>query len=89
MKHRIHFRYYNPRLQLAMVDIRQVYQLQPVLLPLNAEVYRGKLVYRAKGSSKRISYDQVKRGLVKQGFVLEETVPDWLTIGPPKKKNRR
>jgi hypothetical protein len=61
-----------------MVDIRQVYQLQPVLLQLNTEVYRGKLVYRAKGSSKRISYDQLKKGLIKQSFFREEDVPDWL-----------
>jgi hypothetical protein len=30
-----------------MVDVKQVYQLGPELLPLIPEVYRGKLVYRA------------------------------------------
>ncbi len=56
MKRKIHFRYHNPRLNLVFVDIKHVYGLksgEPVLL--HPEVYRGKLVYRAKGSSHRIS----------------------------------
>lgn len=61
-----------------MVDIRRVYLLEPELLLLNVEVYRGKLVYRAKGSSRRISYDRVKKWLVKQAFSVEEEVPDWI-----------
>lgn len=61
-----------------MVDVKQVYQLEPALRQLNVEVYRGKLVYRAKGSSKRISYDQVKRGLVKRQFCVWEEIPNWL-----------
>ena len=78
MKHRIDFRYYNERLQLGMVDVKRVYLLTPEPTRLNIEVYRGKLVYRAKGSSRRISYDQVKEGLVKRRFFAEEDVPDWL-----------
>lgn len=78
MKHKIHFRYYNPRLNLGVVDVKLVYQLEPTPIRLNPEVYRGKLVYRARGSSRRISYDQLKKGLVKKSFSVEEEVPDWL-----------
>lgn len=78
MKRKIHFRYYNPLLHLGVVDIKQVYQLGPEPVLLNVEVYRGKLVYRAKGSSRRISYDQLKDGLVKKLLAVEEEVPDWL-----------
>jgi hypothetical protein len=78
VKHKLHFRYYNERLKLGMVDIKNVYQLEPELMLLYIEVYRGKLVYRAKGSSRRISYEQVKKGLVKKSFSVEEEVPDWL-----------
>ena len=78
MKHKIHFRYYNQRLHLGVVDVKQVYQLKAEPILLNVEVYRGKLVYRAKGSSRRISYDQLKDGLVKKSFWVEEEVPDWL-----------
>ena len=62
MKRTIQFRFYNQRLNLGVVDIKQVYQLGPEPIRLHPEVYRGKLVYRAKGSSHRISYDQLKRG---------------------------
>lgn len=79
MKSKIHFRYYNQRLNLGMVDVKQVYQLNPQPTLLNLEVYRGKLVYRASGSSRRISYDQLKKGLVKKSFVMEEEVPDWFS----------
>lgn len=78
MKEVIQFRYFNERLQIGMVDIKQVYLLVPELTSLNLEVYRGKLVYRAKGSAKRISYDQVKKGLRKTNKTVERDVPKWL-----------
>jgi hypothetical protein len=61
-----------------MVDIKQVYQLSPVSKLLVPEVYRGKLVYRAKGSTKRITYEAIKQGLVKKRKVVEQEVPNWL-----------
>lgn len=78
MEQKIKLKYYNPRLNIGMASIRQVYLLLPLLTPIEAEVYRGKLVYRAKGSSRRISYDQVKLGLIKKDFIVTEVVPDWL-----------
>ena len=78
MKRKIWFRYYNQRLNLGMISIKEVYLLSPIPVVLEPEVYRGSLVYRAKGSAKRISYRQVKDGLVKKRFAVEEEVPDWL-----------
>jgi hypothetical protein len=78
MVEKIELRYINDRLQIGMVDIKRVYQLSPAFIQLMPEVYRGKLVYRAKGSSKRTSYDQIKMGLVKQKRVFTQIVPNWL-----------
>jgi hypothetical protein len=78
MEQKIKLRYINERLQVGMVDIKHVYLLSPQLTPLRPEVYKGNLVYRAKGSSRRISYDQIKKGLVKRSFVVKEDVPNWL-----------
>jgi hypothetical protein len=47
-------------------------------MQLHAEVYRGKLVYRAKGSSWRIPYTIIKAGLQKRAAVVEQGVQDWL-----------
>ena len=78
MKRKIHFRYYNQRLNLGMVDVKNVYDLKAEPVRLQPEVYRGKLVYRAKGSQHRISYDQLKQGLIKKIFAVEDEVPNWL-----------
>ena len=78
MEQKIRLKYYNGRLNIGISSIRQVYLLSPVLIALQAEVYRGKLVYRQKGSSKRISYDQLKKGLVKKEFTVIEEMPNWL-----------
>jgi hypothetical protein len=80
MEQKIRLNYINIQLNIGMVDIRHFYQLAPDVKHLNPEVYRGKLVYRAKGSSKRISYDQIKKGLLKQTYWITEQVPNWLVI---------
>ena len=48
MEQEIKMKYYNARLNIGMVHIREVYLLAPILTPLQSEVYRGKLVYRKK-----------------------------------------
>jgi hypothetical protein len=49
----------------------------PIVSPLLSEVERGRLVYRARGSNRRISYAQIKKGLVKKTFWISHEVPDW------------
>jgi hypothetical protein len=61
-----------------MINWKEVYSLQPHPTRLNVEVYKGRLVYRAKGSGKRISYKTLKKGLKKKSFSIFEEVPDWL-----------
>ena len=39
---------------------------------------QGRLVYRAKGAAKRISYARIKKGLVKTSRTIVEEVPSWL-----------
>jgi hypothetical protein len=52
-----------------------VYLLSPELKKFLPEVYKGKLVYRIKGSSKRISYQTIKIELVCKSFYLTEEIP--------------
>lgn len=64
----------NPTLHIAWKDWRTVYILKPTLCRLFPEVYKGNLVYRATGSSKRIPDAQIKNGAVKKKTVVKETV---------------
>jgi hypothetical protein len=66
MEEVIHTRYLNRELNIALTDWRQVYLIASELKQLLPEEYKGKLVYRARGSSKRISYERIKKGLVKK-----------------------
>lgn len=68
-------KYWNPLYQIALADWQTVYQF-PQKKMMVKEVYRGSLYYRLKGSSRRISYRQLKKGLLKkQIFIKEELLP--------------
>jgi hypothetical protein len=58
-----------------MFDLKKVYLLSPQLQMLLPEVYKGKLVYRIKGTSKRISYNKIKKELVRKSFSLPVKIP--------------
>ncbi|HUP12971.1 MAG TPA: hypothetical protein VM187_12180, partial [Niastella sp.] len=75
---RLFFRYTNPDLNIGLNNWREVYLLEPAPLQLFPEVYRGKLMYRAKGSHNRIPYNKIKDGLLRRAAYLETDVPDWL-----------
>lgn len=78
MLQEIKIKYFNEALQIGMINWREVYFLKPHVVKLNVEVDNGRLVYRATGSSKRISYKTLKKGLKKKSFSIFEEVPDWL-----------
>jgi hypothetical protein len=78
MLQEIKIKYFNESLQIAMVNWREVYLLKPQLIKLNVEVDKGRLVYRATGSGKRISYKTLKKGLRKKSFSIFEELPSWL-----------
>ncbi len=68
-------KYWNSKYQIALADWQNVYQF-PQEEKMLKEVYRGTLYYRLRGSSRRISYQQLKRGLVKKRvFIKEELLP--------------
>ena len=50
---------------------------------MNVEVDEGRLVYRATGSGKRISYKRLKKGLKKTSFSIFEEMPCWLFDSSP------
>jgi hypothetical protein len=67
-------KYYNEKLAIAMNDWKTVYQF-PGGEQLTPEVHQGKLYYRNRGSSKRISYAQIKKGLIRKRNMIEEHTP--------------
>ena len=68
-------RYWNKKLNMGMVDWRTVYLLgrEPVLL--KPEVYKGALIYRIPGTSKRFSYADFKAGAVKKRIIINHYLP--------------
>jgi hypothetical protein len=66
MLQEIKIRYFNESLQMAIVDWREVYILKPHFKRLNIEVDEGKLIYYAKGSSRKFSYKRLKKGLLRK-----------------------
>lgn len=78
MEQRMELTCLNPAQQIALKHRRTVSILEPVPGPLFPEVYKGNLVYRAQGSSKRIFDTQIKKGLVKKKTFVKHKVPDRL-----------
>ena len=78
MIEKIELYYINHRLQIGLSDVKHAYLLAPGFTPLITEVYKGNLVYRVKGTTKRISYKELKKDLVKKRKTIEQKVPDWL-----------
>jgi hypothetical protein len=90
MKQEIKLRYFNAELNIGLVSWREAYVLLPSIQQMNLETYKGRIIYRLKGSAKRISYNRLKKGLVKTNKTIEIEVPNWLfdvpLQRPPKKQ---
>ena len=78
MEQKVLIRFVNEKLHVGLCDVRQAYLLHPTVLQLKPEVYKGRLVYRIPGTSRRISYNQVKKGLLKKDLWLRWQVPSWV-----------
>lgn len=63
--------YWNESLQIGLADWKTVYQFPQKEL-MQKEIHQGNLYYRSKGSNKRISYKQIKKGLIKKQLFIEE-----------------
>lgn len=85
MQQEIKLRYFNEELKIGLISWREAYLLFPDIRQLNLETYKGRVIYRLKGSSKRISYNRLKKGLVKTNRVIKIDVPDWLANYPLKR----
>lgn len=67
-------KYRNTKLQIGLTDWKNVYQFPQQEL-MKKEIHQGKLYYRLKGSSKRISYNSIKKDLVKREIIIEDDFP--------------
>lgn len=68
-------KYWNAQLQIGLADWKTVYRF-PQKEKMQIEIHQGKLCYRSRGSSRRISYQQIKKGLMrKQVFIKEAPIP--------------
>ena len=68
-------KYWNPKYKIALADWQSVYQF-PEKEKMLEEVYRGALYYRVRGSSRRISYKQLKDGLQRKEMeIINECLP--------------
>jgi hypothetical protein len=78
MKQEIKLKYFNADSKIGLVSWREAYLLSSIPKLLQIETYKGRLIYREKGSSKQISYKRMKNGLRKSSQVIYLDVPDWL-----------
>ena len=54
-------RFWNGKLKIGMADWRTIYLLHDGPVKLIPETYKGNLVYRLPGSTKRFSYASFKK----------------------------
>ena len=77
MVQNINLKFVNEKLHIVLSDWRWVYIYYPKVIQLKPEVDRGRLVYRYKGSERRFSYTQIKKGLVRKNFIIQLDFPAW------------
>ena len=68
-------KYWNEKMKIGLTNWKVVYLIDNEPIELLPEVYKGNLVYRQRGSSKRYSYKKLKKGLVKKLHVIPLELP--------------
>ena len=64
---------FNPKLKIGLVNWRNAWLFSSEYPEkLFTEVHKGKLVFRQRGSSVRISSRQIKKGLIKKEIIIKE-----------------
>ena len=53
MQQEIKLKYLNEELKIGIVSWREAYMLFPDVKKLNLETYKGRIIYRLRGSSKQ------------------------------------
>lgn len=61
-----------------VVSWKEAYVLFREVMQMKIETYKGRIIYRLKSSSKRISYNRLKKGLVKTSMIIKTEVSNWL-----------
>ncbi len=65
-------RYVNPSFNIGLQDVRNAWLLSSQPVKLSTSLHQGYLIYRLPGCGKRISYRQLKKGLVKKQIVIRQ-----------------
>jgi len=68
-------KYWNEKMKIGLTNWKVVYLIDNEPIELLPEVYKGNLVYRQRGSSKRYSYKKLKKGFVKKLHVIPLELP--------------
>jgi len=64
---------FNPNFKIGLVSWREAWLFEGEFPEkLFTEVHKGKLVFRRRGSSVRISYQQIKKCLIKKEIIIKE-----------------
>lgn len=68
----IRLKWYHPAFNIGMADLKSAWLLNEEPIALIVTVYRGRLTYRIPKTRKRISYAQIKDGLVKTARTIQQ-----------------
>jgi hypothetical protein len=66
--------YFNPALNIGLQDVRNAWLMNETPVKLITTLHQGNLVYRIPRTRKRISYLQLKKGLVKKKITISQPV---------------
>ena len=66
MFEKISIRHFHPGLNIGVQDVRNMWLLCNTPVKPVVGLHRGTLVFRIPGSTKRISYQALKKGLIKR-----------------------
>ncbi len=64
-------KYFHPGLNVGLQDIRNAWLLSNPPVKLQITLHRGTLAYRLPGSRRRISYNTLKKGLIKKHILIQ------------------
>ena len=64
--------YFHQELNIGVQNVRNVWLLSDPPVKLVVGLHRGLLVFRLPGSVKRISYQSIKKGLIKKKMIIRK-----------------
>lgn len=71
LNYTITIRYFNPDMKIGLQDVKNAWYLaDKTPIQLTTIIYQGALYFRFPGSGKRISYKQLKKGLIRKHIDL-------------------